>query len=77
VNIESKITVGNNVELGFDSIRVTTSCVGFVHVFIPQKEGNSISIELKRTELIEFLLRTQPNLEMALRVGVHGGDKAL
>lgn len=77
MQIETHITVGNNIERAFDKVRVTTSCVGFIHLFIPQPQGGSLEIELKRDELIEFLLRTQPNLSLQLRVGVHGGEKTV
>lgn len=75
MQLETNITVGNNVTLGFDKVRVTTTCVGFLHFYIPQAQGNALEIELKRSELIEFLLRTQPELVMELRVSAFGGKK--
>lgn len=78
MKLETYITVGNNVTLSLDKVRVNTGCVGFISLFIPQADKPEMEIELKRSELIEFLLRTQPNLNMQLSVGVHGNpDKTL
>lgn len=69
MKIESKISVGNNSTLGFDSVRVSTPCHGFISVFIPVDGGKrEIEVELKRTELVEFLIRTQPAFAVELAV---------
>lgn len=60
MNIKSKISVGNNVTLGFDSVDVETNCHGFITLRIPQKDASVMELELSRQELREYLARTCP-----------------
>lgn len=62
MRITSEITVGNDITLGFGKVYVETTCHGFIDLHIPCKEG-VIKIELKRSELREFLARTCPTFQ--------------
>ncbi len=61
MNIKSKIKVGNDAELQFSHVGVSTSCMGFVTFEIPLKDGSSMKLDLHRKELREFLARTCPD----------------
>ncbi len=67
----TEITVGNNLTVGFDKVALSTTCHGFVELNIPNYEK---TIELKRKELIDFLLRTQPEFSVNLRVSAELPD---
>lgn len=60
MKISSEISVGNNVTVGFDKVKIETTCHGFVSLFIPDRTNQMREIELSRKELREFLARTQP-----------------
>ncbi len=60
MNLKSKISVGNNVTLQFDSVDVETNCHGFITLRIPQKDATVMELELSRKDLREFLARTCP-----------------
>ncbi len=61
MNIKSQIKVGNDSELQFSHVGVSTSCMGFVTFEIPLKDGISMKLDLHRKELREFLARTCPH----------------
>ncbi len=61
MEIQSKIKVGNDSELQFNHVGVSTSCMGFVTFEIPLKDGSVMKLDLHRKELREFLARTCPS----------------
>jgi len=65
MTIKSSIKVGNDGELGFDAVEVSTSCHGFIDVLIPLKGQamKHLRIELHRGQLREFLARTCPTFQ--------------
>jgi hypothetical protein len=66
MTIKSSIQVGNDGELGFAEVEVSTSGHGFIDVLIPLK-GQSMKhlrIELHRKQLREFLARTCPEFSV-------------
>ena len=65
--IEANIKVMNNVTLNIDQVRVSTPCVGSISLFVPAGD-KVVEFELSRKELTEFLLRTQPSVELHLQV---------
>jgi hypothetical protein len=76
MTISANIAVGNNVALGYDSLLVSTSCMGFVTLYIQQPSG-VLEIELDRRQLHEFMIRTQPNFTVNLAVDARTNQKPI
>ena len=76
MNIISTIKVGNNITVGFDTVKIETTCHGFVTLSIPIKgEVGSyriMEVELDRGQLREFLARTAPAFQ---RVEVYKAEQ--
>lgn len=66
MEIISSIKVGNNSELGFDRVGISTTCHGFVTLKMPKLVGGLqfVEVELSRDELLEFLVRTCPQIAL-------------
>lgn len=76
MKITSEITVGNNCELNCSALRVETRCIGFIRLEIPAHlthNNQPLIIELKRTELREFLARTCPAFSTEEKYQADGG----
>lgn len=68
MTIKSQIGVGNNAELGFDSVEAETTCHGFITLKLKLAAGSTaVNLELSRQDLREFLARTCPAFVTAER----------
>ena len=60
MRIQTNIKVMNNVDTGYDTLWVDTTCQSSISLHIPVDKDTNKVIELNRAELHEFLIRTQP-----------------
>lgn len=68
MQISAKIKVMNNVDAHVDDVVVTTT--GYSIAIVVPRAVKSEVIELNRAELHEFIIRTQPFLEVSTNVTI-------
>lgn len=65
MKIQTQIRIMNNVSFGQNVVKAETNCLSSIDLTIPVPCNKDIvTIELNRKDLIEFLLRTQPEVEV-------------